>query len=109
MKRIKIHQLIVLERILMEIEDRYKFDMLFSTAYSVMEWLKTIGKITDYAIMIQEEYQKATNDIEGLKAYHKKVMEDEIELGIVDNVISFIDEISKGKDIEKIIQEVKFW
>lgn len=110
---ITISNLMVLERLLLEIDARFKYEMNFGDAYTLHKLLKEVGKITSYAFLIQDEYHKKFNDVDKLKEYHKMIMESEI---ITDTdyreIIKFIEYVSfkfKNEEFDKILNRVKFW
>ena len=108
---IKVKDLMVLERLLLEIEVRFKFNLQFNDAYKLYELLKKVGKITSYAFLIQDEYSKKFNDNEGLKKYHEMVMDSEIECGS-DEIMEFIDNVSEkmeDDEFNKLFWNIKFW
>lgn len=108
---IKVKELMVLERILLEIEARFKFEMNFGDSYKLYVLLKDVGRITNYAFYMQDEYCKKCDNNEKLKEYHTMVMDSEIEFDY-SNAIKFIDYIDfKFKDgkFENIVAKNKFW
>jgi hypothetical protein len=108
---IKVKELMVLERLLLEIEARFKFKMNFGDAFKLYELLKTVGRITNYAFYMQDEYHKKYNDTEKLKEYHEMVMDSEIPFEY-EETIKFIEYVSfkfKDEEFENIILKNKFW
>ena len=112
MNEIKFNDLITLERILLEIDFAHKFDLDFNEAYKLYMYLKDVGRITNYAFLMQGDYSKAYGeDKEKVMEYHNKVMNSKIDFdykGIVD----FIDSVSKkinDERIDKMIEINKFW
>ena len=108
---IKINNLMALERLLLEIDARFKFDLEFGEAYKLHEFLKSVGKITSYAFLIQDEYHQKYKDVEKLKEYHKLVMDSFVEFNYKE-VIDFIIDVNgkvKNEEFENIISEIKFW
>ena len=108
---IKVKELMVLERLLLEIEARFKFEMNFSDAFKLYEFLKDIGRVTNYAFYMQDEYRKKYNNNEKLKEYHNMVMDSEMEFGYTD-IIKFIEHVSfefKDSEFEDIILKNRFW
>lgn len=110
---ITISNLMILERLLLEIDARLKYEMNFGDAYTLHKLLKEVGRITSYAFLIQDEYHKKFNDVEKLKEYHKMIMESEI---VTDtdyrDIIEFIEYVSfkfKDKEFDKILNNIKFW
>lgn len=110
---ITVSNLMILERLLLEIDARFKYDMNFGDAYILHRLLKEVGKITSYAFLIQDEYHKKFNDVDKLKEYHNMIMESEI---VTDtdyrDIIEFIEYISfkfKDDEFDKILNRIKFW
>ena len=108
---IKINELMVLERLLLEIEVRFKYDMNFGDAYKLHQLLTSVGKITSYAFLIQDEYHKKFNDTEKLKEYHNMVMSSEVEYDSTEtiNFIKYTAFKYGNEEFEKIMKEIKFW
>lgn len=108
---IKLSNLMVLERLLLEIDVRFKFDLEFGDAYKLYEFLRSVGKITSYAFLIQDEYHQKNQDTEKLKEYHKMVMNSFVEFNY-EEVIDFIVDVNerfKNEEFQNIISEIKFW
>lgn len=108
---IKISELMVIERFLLEIDVRFKFMLDFGKALKLHDYLKDVGRITSYYFLIQEEFQKKYNDIEKLKEYHEKIANSEIEYN-VSEIIRFIESINeeyKDDEFKNIIIKNKFW
>lgn len=108
---ISVKNLMSLERILLEMSARMRFDIEFSEAYELLGYLREIGGITDYAFYIQEEYAKEYNDKELSKKYNEKIMSSSVKLDY-GKITSFIDKISKSyenDDFSKIVDNLKFW
>ena len=110
---ITVSNLMILERLLLEIDARFKYDMNFGDAYTLHKLLKEVGKITSYAFLIQDEYHKKFNDVDKLKEYHNMIMESEI---VTDtdyrNIIEFIEYVSfkfKDDEFDEILNRIKFW
>lgn len=108
---VKIKDLMTLERLLLEIDIRFKFDIDFSDAYKLYKYLKDIGKITSYAFLLQDQFHKKFNDETKLKEYHNKIMSSSAEYDS-NEVIKFIEDISlkfNDESFENIMNEIKFW
>lgn len=108
---IKLEELMVLERILLEFDVRHKFELDFGDAYKLYEYLKQVGKITSYAFLIQDEFHKTYNDVEKLKKYHEKVMESNITFDYTE-ITAFIEDMNNKLNDEKInnfILNNMFW
>lgn len=108
---IKLNDLMVIERFLLEIDIRFKFMLDFNEALKLYDYLKDIGRITNYSFLIQDEFQKKYNDIDKLKEYHEKIVNSEIDYNISE-VIRFIESVMgryKDEEFENIILKNKFW
>ena len=111
MEKIKLNDLMGLERLLLEIDIKYKFDLPFNDVYALHMYLGNVGKITSYFFFIQDEFYKKYNDTDKLKEYHNKLINDSIEFGY-DDIIKFIDKIlnTYGDDeFQALVKTVKFW
>ena len=110
---ITVNNLMILERLLLEIDARLKYEMNFGDAYTLYKLLKEVGRITSYAFLIQDEYHKKFNDVEKLKEYHKMIMESEITTDTdYRDIIEFIEYVSfkfKDEEFDKILNNIKFW
>lgn len=108
---IKVNELMILERLLLEIDARFKYEMNFGDAYKLHQLLTLVGKITSYAFLIQDEYHQKFNDAEKLKTYHKMVMDSDIEFDYTDaiNFINYTASKYGNEEFEKIMKEIKFW
>lgn len=108
---IKLKELMVLERILLEFEIKYKFELDFGDAYKLHTYLNKVGKITSYAFLIQDEFHKKYNDTEKLKEYHNKIMDSVVYFNYGD-IVKFIDELNekfKDEKIGSLILNNTFW
>ena len=108
---IKLKDLMILERILLEIETKFKFDLDFNDAYKLHEYLIKVGKITSYAFLIQDEYSKKY-DVEKLKEYHNKIFDSSVELDNEKDIIKFIEDIQeklKDDGLDTIILNLRYW
>lgn len=110
---ITVSNLMILERLLLEIDARLKYEMNFGDAYTLHKLLKEVGRITSYAFLIQDEYHKKFNDVEKLKAYHKIVMESEVTVeGDYREIIKFIEYVDfkfNDEEFKTILNDIKFW
>lgn len=108
---IKLKELMVLERILLELDVKYKFELDFGDAYKLHTYLNKVGKITSYAFLIQDEFHNKYNDTEKLKEYHNKVMDSIVYLDYGD-IVKFIDKLNekfKDEKISSLILNNTFW
>ena len=107
---ITIKNLMTLERILLEINIKYKFELSFNSAYKLHNYLTEIGRITNYSFQIQDEYYQTTKDEEKMKAFHEKVLNGEVDYDWVD-VASFIGELMeelKNDEVNEMVNKLKF-
>ena len=108
---IKLKELMVLERILLEFDVKYKFELDFGDAYKLYSYLTKVGKLTSYAFLIQDEFHNKHNDTEKLKEYHNKVMDSTVYFNYGD-IVKFIDELNekfKDEKIGSLILNNTFW
>ena len=112
MDKIKLENLITLERILLEIDFGHKFDLDFNEAYKLYVYLKDIGRITNYAFLIQNDFSKAYGeDKDKVMEYHNNVMNSMVEFDYKE-IVKFIDWVLakiNDKRINSILETNKFW
>lgn len=108
---IKVKELMTLERLLLEINAKFKFELNFNDAYKLYEHLKSVGRITDYAFLLQDEFHKKFNDKDKLKEYHETIINSNVEFETKDIIqfIEYVNEMIKNENFNKLIQEIKFW
>lgn len=109
--KISLSQLMILERLLLEMEVRVKFDLPFGDAFKLYDYLLEVGRITNYAFKIQDDFNTKFNDKEKLKEYHEKVMDSEVEYDYW-KVIDFIDKVVESnvsEDYNKVVNTFMFW
>ena len=108
----KVRNLMFLERILLEIESKFKFELDFNDAYKLHNYLITVGKVTSYMFLIQDEFNEKYNDIDKLKEYHSKVIESSVDFAEESNVIEFIErvqDIIKDDELNTLIHKIRYW
>ena len=108
---ITINELMTIERFLLEIEARFKFDLSFDKALKLYKYLKEIGSITNFFFLLQEEHYKKFNNTEELKVYRNKLSGDRFEFD-TDDAIKFIDEIydtTNDEEFKNIVLKNRFW
>jgi len=108
---IKVKDIMVLERLLLEIDARFKYEMNFRDAYKLHELLKEVGKITSYAFLIQDEFHEKYKDAEKLREYHIMIINSEILLNYKEIIkfIEYVDFKFKNEEFNKILNTIKFW
>lgn len=95
MEKVSIKDLMILEKKLLEINTKYKFQLEFGEAYKLYEYLKKIGSITNYIFLLQDEYHNSNKDMEKLKEYHNKIMSSTVEFDSFEGIKNFVDKITK--------------
>ena len=108
---ITVEKLMVVERFLLEIENRFKFDLSFENVRVLYDYLKTVGRVTNLFFQLQEQHYNKFKDKDKLKAYHDKLMKEETYLD-VSKMLRFIDWMTDTVDDEEfknIVAKNKFW
>ena len=108
---ITVKNLMVIERILLEINSKHRFELSFNTAYKLAEFLRVIGRITNYSFLLQDEFNNMTLDRDEKVEYHVKILNSEVDYDWT-KAASFIGEIMeelKNEDVNKFVNELKFW
>lgn len=108
---ITIKNLMTIERILLEIYAKYKFELSFNANYNLYKYLKEIGSITNYSFQVQDEYSRTTNYVNEMKAFHEKVLNGEVDYDWT-KVAEFIGEIMgelKNDEVNEMVNKLKFW
>jgi hypothetical protein len=108
---ITVKNLMVIERVLLEINSKYRFELSFNTAYKLAEFLRVIGRITNYSFLLQDEFSRKTINNDERVEYHVKILNSEVNYDWT-KAASFIGEIMeelKNEDVNKLVNELKFW
>ena len=108
---ITVKNLMVIERILLEINSKYRFELSFNTVYKLAEFLRVIGRITNYSFFLQDEFSRKTINNDERVEYHVKILNSEVDYDWT-KAASFIGEIMeelKNEDVNKLVNELKFW
>lgn len=108
---ITVKNLMVLERFLLEIENRFKFQLRFAEVIELYGFLKEVGKITNLFFMLQEQYAEKYNDKEALKEYHEKLINDSVNLNVT-KMVEFVKDVSNrfyDDEFADIITKNQFW
>lgn len=106
-----VKEIMVIERLLLEIENRFKFDLSIENVLTLYDYLKTVGKITNTFFMLQENYFKKFGDKEKLKEYHDRLINGKVKIGAL-SMINFIDwvcETFEDEEFKNIVAKNKFW
>lgn len=108
---ITVKNLMSIERILLEIYTKHKFELDFNSVYKLYNYLRVIGRITNYSFQIQDEYYQTTKDEEKLKSFHEKVLNGEIDYDW-SNTALFIDKLMEelnNEEVNEMVNKLKFW
>jgi len=108
---ITVRNLMTLERFLLEIENRFKFQLRFAEVIELYGFLKEVGKITNIFFLIQQQFQEKYADSEALREYHNKLIDDEVNLN-ASKMIAFVKDISNrfyDEEFADIITKNQFW
>lgn len=108
---ITVKNLMTLERFLLEIDNRFKFQLRFAEVIELNKFLEEVGKITDIFFSLQDEHFKKFNDSEALSEYHDKLMNDVVMINTA-KMIKFVKDISNryyDDEFADIITKNKFW
>ena len=108
---ITVGNLMILERFLLEIENRFKFDLKLGEAVELYQYLKEIGKITNLFFLLQQEYFRKYGDKEKLEEYHNRLMNDNVKIN-THKMIELVKEMSERCDddeFKEIVAKNKFW
>ena len=108
---ITVSQLMIIERLLLEIETRFRFNLSFGMVSILYGFLREIGRITNLFFMLQEEYYNQYKDKDKLKEYHDKMLNDKVNIN-TSKMIGLIEDMYKENDDEefkKLVDDNKFW
>ena len=108
---ITVEKLMIVERFLLEIENRFKFDLSFENVRVLYDYLKTVGRVTNLFFQLQEQHYNKFKDKDKLKEYHDKLMNEEVHLD-VSKMLRFIDLIVdavEDEEFKNIVAKNKFW
>ena len=98
---ITIKEILKYEGILLQIEEKSKFEMQFPEIYHLKFLLSRLGDVTNYLFFLQDEHYKKYHDTEKLKEYHDKLMG-----GYVNTCFDMgIDERFLRNDIENLVNK----
>lgn len=108
---ISLKKLMVLEKILLECDMKVKFELNFDDAYKLYTHLRDVGRITDYAFLLQDQFSKKFNDNDKLKEYHDNIMESEIDFNTfeIEHFIDNVAEKTKNEEFRNIVHKYAYW
>lgn len=108
---ITVKNLMTLERLLLEIEERFKFQLRFAEVIELNGFISEIGKITDLFFSLQEEHYRKYGDNEALSEYHEKLMNDKVKIN-TSKMVAFVKDICNrfvDDEFGKIVVKNQFW
>ena len=108
---ITVKNLMTLERLLLEIEERFKFQLRFAEVIELNSFISEIGKITDLFFSLQEEHYRKYGDNEALSEYHEKLMNDKVKIN-TSKMVSFVKDICNrfvDDEFGEIVVKNQFW
>ena len=108
---ITVKNLMTLERLLLEIEERFKFQLRFAEVIELNGFISEIGKITDLFFSLQEEHYRKYGDNEALSEYHEKLMNDKVKIN-TSKMVSFVKDICNrfvDDEFGEIVVKNQFW
>lgn len=109
---VRLKDLMKIERILLEIDAHFKFELTFSDAWELHNYLVKVGKITSYAFLIQDEFNEKFKDIDKLIEYHDKLMDNSVQLKCFKDLVKFIEKLQSeinNDRLNKLISDLKWW
>lgn len=108
---IKLKELMILERFLLEIETRFKFELKFEEIVELYAFLKEVGRITNLFFMLQEQHYNAFKDKDKLKEYHDRLLDENVNVNTV-KMIGLVKDVCKrfnDDEFKEIVTKNKFW
>jgi len=103
-----IEKLIHIERALLEIESRYKFVLPFNDVIRLKTLLDEIDVITDTFISLQDEYALKYDDVDKLREYHDRLINENIDYDRF-NAVLFISNVYAtiaDDDFKQLVDEL---
>lgn len=108
---VTVNEIMVLERLLLEIEERFKFKMSLSDVSELYEHLKNVGKITNLFFGLQDNYYKRYKNSERLKKYHDRLINGKVKFE-TEGITEFIDAVASSfvdDEFYELVKKNKFW
>lgn len=99
------------EKLLLEIDSRFKFDLSFNDELKLYNYLKEIGNLTNFFFYTQDEFSRRYPDKEKVKTYNRKLMSEKIEFDL-SGAEDFIDrmlEETDDKEFKDTVLKNRFW
>lgn len=108
---ITVKDLITLERFLLEINSRFKFQLKFAEVIELNKFIEEVGNITNLFFALQEEHYRKFGDNDSLAEYHDKLMNDNVKIN-VSKMIAFVKDIFNrfgDEEFGEIVIKNQFW
>ena len=108
---ITVKDLITLERFLLEINSRFKFQLKFAEIIELNKFIEEVGNITNLFFTLQEEHYRKFGDNDSLAEYHDKLMNDNVKIN-VSKMIEFVKDIFNrfgDEEFGEIVIKNQFW
>lgn len=86
---VKIENLISIEKQLLEIEDKHKFDITLDELIRLEEYTNKVGNITSIYFNVQFEFSRKFDDENKLQKFHDKLTECELTFDC-ESILNFI-------------------
>lgn len=111
MEHIYITEAMTVEKLLLEIDSRFKFDLSFNDELKLYNYLKEIGNLTNFFFYAQDEFSRKYPDKEKVKAYNRKLMSEKIEFDLsgAEDFIDRIFEETDNKEFKDTVLKNRFW
>lgn len=111
MKEVCITEVMTVEKLLLEIDSRLKFELSLNDALKLYNYLKEIGGITNFFFYIQEEFSWKCQDKDKVKAYNSKLMSEKIDFDLsgAEGFIDHVFEITDNEEFKDLVLKNRFW
>ena len=98
-----IKKFIEAERILLEVDDKYKFKLSFNDMLKLRDYIDSIGKLTNFYFNIQSDFFKKVQDIKELEKFSDRISNEEIETDLdFDKLKKFINHVVNQIDSKEL-------
>ena len=111
MKQVCITEVMTVEKLLLEIDSRLKFELSLNDALKLYNYLKEIGAITNFFFYIQDEFSRRYPDKDEVKAYNSKLMSEKIDFDLSgsEEFIDHVFEITDNEEFKDLVLKNRFW
>lgn len=111
MEQTYVTELMTVERLLLEIDSRFKFELTLNDSLRLYNYLKKVGNVTNFFFYIQDEFSRKYPDKEKVKDYNRKLMSEKIEFDLfeIEGFIDYVYETFGDDDFRDIVSKNRFW